>query len=41
MFATGPDSVGQVNIGLVLVSGLIAGTFFSLFIVPTAYAPQK
>lgn len=35
--ATGPGSMGLVNIGLVLVGGLIAGTFFSLFVVPVAY----
>ncbi|MGF1683823.1 efflux RND transporter permease subunit [Photobacterium minamisatsumaniensis] len=36
-FASGPGSLGRVNIGLVLVGGLIAGTFFSLFVVPVAY----
>ncbi|SMY36079.1 efflux RND transporter permease subunit [Photobacterium andalusiense] len=36
-FASGPGSLGRINIGLVLVGGLIAGTFFSLFVVPVAY----
>lgn len=36
-FADGPGSLGRVNIGLVLVGGLVAGTFFSLFVVPVAY----
>ncbi|MGR5142585.1 efflux RND transporter permease subunit [Photobacterium sp. DNB23_23_1] len=36
-FASGPGSLGRVNIGLVLVGGLVAGTFFSLFVVPVAY----
>ncbi|KJG38982.1 acriflavin resistance protein [Photobacterium angustum] len=36
-FASGPGSLGRVNIGLVLVGGLTAGTFFSLFLVPVAY----
>lgn len=35
--ATGPGSVGRFNIGLVLASGLLLGTVFSLFIVPVAY----
>ncbi|RLV58689.1 efflux RND transporter permease subunit [Parashewanella curva] len=35
--ATGPGSLGLANIGLVLVGGLIAGTLFSLFVVPVAY----
>lgn len=35
--ASGPGSLGRINIGLVLVGGLIAGTFFSLFVVPVAY----
>ncbi|WP_318513668.1 efflux RND transporter permease subunit [Photobacterium leiognathi] len=36
-FAVGPGSVGRINIGLVLVGGLILGTVFSLFLVPIAY----
>lgn len=35
--ASGPGSLGLVNIGLVLVGGLLTGTFFSLFVVPVAY----
>ncbi|MBE8166835.1 MAG: efflux RND transporter permease subunit [Shewanella sp.] len=35
--ADGPGSLGLANIGLVLVGGLVAGTFFSLFVVPAAY----
>ncbi|UTV26875.1 efflux RND transporter permease subunit [Photobacterium atrarenae] len=35
--ASGPGSLGRINIGLVLVGGLVAGTFFSLFVVPVAY----
>ncbi|MGB0893266.1 MAG: efflux RND transporter permease subunit [Parashewanella sp.] len=35
--ATGPGSLGLANIGLVLVGGLVAGTFFSLFVVPIAF----
>lgn len=35
--AVGPGSVGRINIGLVLVGGLILGTVFSLFLVPVAY----
>lgn len=37
IFATGTDSFGRRQIGVVIVFGLIIGTFFSLFIVPTAY----
>ena len=36
-FAVGPGSIGRINIGLVLVGGLILGTVFSLFVVPIAY----
>ncbi|PSV46700.1 efflux RND transporter permease subunit [Photobacterium indicum] len=35
--ASGSGSLGRINIGLVLVGGLLAGTFFSLFVVPVAY----
>ncbi|CAM3566081.1 efflux RND transporter permease subunit [Paraphotobacterium marinum] len=35
--SSGPGSLGQINIGVVLVFGLFIGTFFSLFIVPTTY----
>lgn len=39
--ASGPGSIGRINIGLVLVGGLIAGTFFSLFVVPIAYVAME
>ena len=39
--AEGPGSLGLVNIGLVLVGGLLAGTFFSLFVVPIAYVAMS
>ncbi|MGF1741366.1 efflux RND transporter permease subunit [Vibrio profundum] len=35
--AVGPGSIGRINIGLVLVGGLVLGTLFSLFVVPIAY----
>ncbi|MCF1428308.1 MAG: efflux RND transporter permease subunit [Shewanella sp.] len=37
VIASGPGSLGRINIGLVLVGGLLMGTFFSLFVVPVAY----
>lgn len=37
IFATGTDAFGRRQIGVVIVFGLILGTFFSLFIVPVAY----
>jgi hydrophobe/amphiphile efflux-1 (HAE1) family protein len=37
VFATGTDAFGRQQIGMVIVFGLIVGTFFSLFIVPVAY----
>jgi multidrug efflux pump len=37
IFATGTDAFGRRQIGLVIVFGLILGTFFSLFVVPVAY----
>lgn len=36
--ATGPGSVGRQQIGWVIVGGLLFGTFFSLIVVPVAYA---
>jgi hydrophobe/amphiphile efflux-1 (HAE1) family protein len=36
--ATGPGSIGRVQIGLVVVGGLLCGTFFSLFLVPVVYS---
>ena len=38
LFATGPGALGRKQIGWVIVGGLLLGTFFSLFIVPIAYA---
>ena len=35
--ATGPGSIGRHSIGLVIIGGLVCGTFFSLFVVPVAY----
>lgn len=37
VFATGTDAFGRRQIGVVIVFGLILGTFFSLFVVPVAY----
>jgi multidrug efflux pump subunit AcrB len=37
VFATGTDAFGRRQIGVVIVFGLIFGTFFSLFVVPVAY----
>ncbi|ENM5780530.1 efflux RND transporter permease subunit, partial [Vibrio mimicus] len=39
--ASGPGSVGRVNIGLVLTGGLLSGTLFSLFVIPVAYVAMK
>lgn len=36
--ASGPGSVGRHQIGWVIVGGLLLGTFFSLVLVPMAYA---
>lgn len=36
--ATGAGSIGRRDIGLVIVGGLLVGTFFSLFVVPIAYS---
>lgn len=38
VFASGPGAAGRMQIGVVIVSGLIIGTLFSLFIVPVAYS---
>ena len=35
--ATGPGSIGRIQIGLVIVGGLLCGTFFSLILVPVIY----
>ena len=37
IFAVGPGSNGRIQIGWVIVTGLLVGTFFSLFIVPVVY----
>ena len=37
LFASGTDAFGRQQIGVVIVFGLLLGTFFSLFVVPTAY----
>jgi multidrug efflux pump subunit AcrB len=37
-FATGPGSIGRMQIGWVVVSGLFFGTFFSLIVVPVIYS---
>ena len=36
-FAMGPGSVSHRQIGWCIVGGMLFGTFFSLFVVPTAY----
>lgn len=35
--ATGPGAVSRQQVGWVIVGGMLFGTFFSLFVVPTAY----
>ncbi len=37
VFATGPGAGARNSIGIMLVSGMIIGTFFTLFIVPSIY----
>lgn len=37
VIASGPGYVGRMQVGIVIISGLILGTIFSLFIVPVAY----
>ena len=37
VFATGPGAGARNSIGIVLVSGMIIGTFFTLFVVPSVY----
>ncbi len=41
LLSTGPGANSRYQIGLVIVSGMLGGTFFSLFIVPAAYALLK
>ena len=35
--ATGAGAVSRMNIGLVLVGGLVVGTLLALFVVPVVY----
>jgi multidrug efflux pump len=37
LLATGAGAASRMNIGLVLVGGLLTGTLLSLFVVPTVY----
>jgi multidrug efflux pump len=37
VFATGPGAGARNSIGIMLVSGMIIGTAFTLFIVPSIY----
>jgi len=37
VFARGPGAGARNSIGIMLVSGMIIGTFFTLFIVPSIY----
>jgi multidrug efflux pump len=37
IFATGPGAGARNSIGIMLVSGMIIGTFFTLFVVPSIY----
>ncbi|MEO8206960.1 MAG: efflux RND transporter permease subunit, partial [Chthoniobacterales bacterium] len=37
VIATGPGASARNSIGIVLVTGMIVGTFFTLFVVPTFY----
>ena len=37
VFATGPGAGARNSIGIMLVSGMIVGTFFTLFVVPSIY----
>ena len=37
LLATGPGSVSRFQIGLVILTGLGIGTFFTLFVVPAFY----
>ena len=37
IFATGPGAGARNSIGIMLVSGMIVGTFFTLFVVPSIY----
>jgi multidrug efflux pump len=37
VFASGPGAGARNSIGITLVSGMIIGTFFTLFVVPAVY----
>jgi len=37
VFATGPGAGARNSIGTMLVTGMIIGTFFTLFVVPSIY----
>ena len=37
LIAKGPGAVSRFDIGLVIASGMLIGTFFTLFVVPTVY----
>ncbi|MFO0894136.1 MAG: efflux RND transporter permease subunit [Phycisphaerales bacterium] len=37
VFVTGPGAVARNSIGIVLVTGMVIGTFFTLFAVPSVY----
>ena len=37
VLATGPGAGARNSIGIMLVSGMIIGTFFTLFVVPAIY----
>jgi multidrug efflux pump len=37
LLASGAGAVSRFDIGLVIVAGMLIGTFFTLFVVPTAY----
>lgn len=38
LIATGPGAVSRFDVGLVIFSGLLIGTFFTLLVVPTMYS---
>jgi multidrug efflux pump len=37
LFVSGPGAEARNSIGIVLVSGMVLGTFFTLFVVPVIY----
>jgi multidrug efflux pump len=38
VFVTGPGAMARNSIGIVLVSGMLIGTLFTLFVVPVFYS---